>query len=76
MEQTFRRQADFVFIEEEEVEAKHASEVPFEFAVVAVCEDDFGRVWLSALELRTELIEDEYQVEGGRFQVFRVPTED
>lgn len=68
--------AIFPYPEIEEEEMKHASEVPFAFAVVAIYEDDFERTWLSALELKIDCVATDCEVKAGRLRVFEVPPED
>jgi hypothetical protein len=68
----FEYSPKFEFIQEPE--KIYAPYVPFELAVVVICQDDFTRVWLSSLELKLkrDLEQDRYQLEKGEMRVFEV----
>jgi hypothetical protein len=62
---------------EQEPQKAYVDRVPFEFAAVAICEDDFKRVWLSALELKYKGLKlNEYELIPGELRVFEVTPQD
>lgn len=69
------KEFEFPFIEEPDKGL--ASHVPFEFAIVAVYEDDFQRIWLSALELKYEKQDGgSFALKQGELRIFKVTPKD